>query len=71
MHTDTARIKHNESDHAPLSPPFWCVVRRRSNAQNAVIAQFSSRTEAEAHLQFLAKMSPASTYDVVFDFGLR
>lgn len=71
MHTDTDRIQHNESDHAPLSPPFWCVVRHHSNAQNTVIAQFSSRTEAESHLQFLAKMSPDTTYDVVFDFGLR
>jgi hypothetical protein len=52
-------------------PPFWCVVRRCSNAQNTVIAQFSSRTEAEAHLQFLARMSPDATYNVVFDFGLR
>lgn len=71
MYTETPRIEHNEPDDAPLSPPFWCVVRRHSNAQNTVIAQFSSRTVAEEHLQFLAKMSPDTTYDVVFDFGLR
>jgi len=71
MDTKTAPMKHNKSHEASLTPPFWCVVRRLPNAQNSVIARFDVRTAAEAHLQFLAKKSPDTTYNVVFDFGLR
>jgi len=70
MYTETVRIGRNETDDAALSSVFWCVVRYLPNSQNSLIAQFGSRTAAQECLQFLVKMSPGNTYDVVFDFGL-
>jgi len=70
MHTETARIEHNDSADVTLSYPFWCIVRCLPNSQTSTIAQFDSRTAAENHVQFLAKMSPDTTYNVVFEFGL-
>ncbi|MBW4622346.1 MAG: hypothetical protein KME17_23700 [Cyanosarcina radialis HA8281-LM2] len=66
-----ARFPGNSSN-APLpSLPFWCIVRRLPNSQNIAIGVFSSRAAAEEQMHFLAKMSPNTTYDVVFDFGLH
>lgn len=70
MHTEMTHAESNRVDDALLTPPSWCVVRRLPNSQYSMIAQFDSRTAAEEHLQFLTKMAPDITYDVVFDFGV-
>jgi hypothetical protein len=45
----------------------WSVVRRLPDFQSIVLAQFSSRTDAKAHLQFLKRVRPNAFYDIVFD----
>ena len=47
-----------------LSP--WCIIRLLPNLQRLVIARCRRRGDAEAHLQLLQRMAPA-TYVIVFD----
>lgn len=54
----------NRSEH---SSHHWCIVRHLSNFQSIVLTQFSSRVEAEARVQFLNRIHPAASYEVVFD----
>lgn len=44
----------------------WSVVRYLLDFQSIVLAQFSSRAEAEAHLRFLKRARPDACYEVVF-----
>ncbi len=47
-------------------PLCWCVVRYLLNFQSIVLAKFSSRAEAEAHLRFLKRARPNVFYEVIF-----
>lgn len=49
------------------SRQLWCVVRHLSNFQSMVVAQFASRAEAEARVQFLNRTRTTACYEVVFD----
>jgi len=46
---------------------LWCVVSHLSNFQSMVVAQFASRAEAEARVQFLNRARATACYEVVFD----
>lgn len=52
------------------SYPQWCVVRYLANFETIVLAQFASRTAAEAHVQFLSRAKPTEFYHVIFDEAL-
>jgi len=56
------RLNHSEHSSHP-----WCIVRHLSNFQSIILTQFFSRAEAEARVQFLNRIHPAASYEVVFD----
>lgn len=61
--SDTKRYFLNRNE---PSCGCWCVVRYLLDFQSIVLAQFSSRAEAEAHLRFLKRARPTASYEVVF-----
>jgi hypothetical protein len=48
-----------------LSP--WCVIQQLPKLQNAIIARFRKRNDAEAYVKVLRQMNPAIVYEIVFD----
>ncbi|NJL21554.1 MAG: hypothetical protein HC895_13225 [Leptolyngbyaceae cyanobacterium SM1_3_5] len=45
----------------------WIVVRQLSNQQNAIVARFYRRSDAEGNQRFLQLHFPASKYAVMFN----
>lgn len=51
--------------YAKLHP--WLIIRHLPQMQRLVVARFRQRTEAEAHLRALRRLTPEGSYQIVFD----
>jgi hypothetical protein len=45
----------------------WCIVRCLPGCQTFTVQRFRKRSEAEAHLKVLGRLSPDAVYEIVFD----
>lgn len=45
----------------------WCIVRFLPNLQQAIVARFRRRNDAEAHLRVLRQQGSTAEYSIVFD----
>jgi Txe/YoeB family toxin of Txe-Axe toxin-antitoxin module len=45
----------------------WCIIRPIPNLQAQVIARFRRRVDAEGRLKILNRMTPNSSFEIVFD----
>ncbi|MBW4465240.1 MAG: hypothetical protein KME07_07340 [Pegethrix bostrychoides GSE-TBD4-15B] len=52
-----------------LSP--WCIVQHLPNMRRQIILRFRQRNNAEDHLRLLKALSPAITYELMFDLSLE
>jgi hypothetical protein len=45
----------------------WCIIRPIPNLQAQVVARFRRRVDAEGRLKILNRMTPNSSFEIVFD----
>ena len=45
----------------------WCIIRQLPKMQRLVVSRFRQRGEAESHLKILRRLTPDSTYLLLFD----
>lgn len=45
----------------------WCIIRPVPNLQAQIIARFRRRVDAEGRLKILNRMTPNSSFEIVFD----
>jgi hypothetical protein len=70
MHTDSDSIEHQRQllQRAEGLSPGWCIVHHLPKMQSAVVAWYTSRTDAETCIQFMKRIRPLDSYIVMFDF---
>lgn len=67
MDVDSNHVERCLHNQIGRSTSVWYVVRHLPNLQSIVVAKFSARTEAEAHLRFLKQARPTALYTIAFD----
>ena len=70
MHTDSYSIEHQRQllQRTEGLSPGWCIVHHLPKMQSTVVAWYTSRTDAEACVQFMKRIRPLDSYIVMFDF---
>jgi len=67
MDVESNHVERYLQNQIERSTSVWYVVRHLPNLQSIVVAKFSSRTKAEAHLRFLKQTRPTASYTIAFD----
>lgn len=45
----------------------WCIIRPIPNLQAQIVARFRRRVDAEGRLKILNRMTPNSSFEIIFD----
>ncbi len=45
----------------------WCIIYLMPKMQRRVVSRFRRRSSAEEHLKVLQRLSPAFSYQIIFD----